>query len=139
MALFLQTQGNSAKFRGNFEYSLKIRENSGKCFSGHQFSDFLSDCWTKSWWILLYPRQDVKLPTVKWFRVATQYWKSKETWKSVEVRYGWWSTHFLLVKNSREKSIHLLLHSGKMTGLFECFELFCLNAEDTINTIIRYN
>ena len=46
---------------------------------------------------------------------------------------------FFISKELTGKKYPFAASPGKMTGLFECFELFCLNAEDTINTIIRYN
>ena len=118
MALNVQTWGNSGKLRENFEYLFfKSRKTQGNFFCVPIF-------WFSNWLL-----NKLSVKTVIFHSVIQLRTKSGEDTpqgkrvkighpKSVEDLYGWWSTHFLLVKNL-EKRIFLLLHSRKMIWLFE--------------------
>ena len=108
MALFLQTQENSGEI-------LKSGKAQGNFFWSPIFW-FFNWLLNKLSVILLCPRQDVKLPTGKRFRVVILYWKLKIGRKYAEVFYELWSADFLLVKNSGKNISICCSTQGKWHG-----------------------
>ena len=90
---------------------LKIRENSDNNFRATNFLIF--DFETSSQWILLCPKQDFKLPTVKRVRVDNQYWKYWKstgkifyTGKLLDFCLSYWHTE--LWKNHHQNKLKIL-------------------------------
>ena len=116
MALFLQAKGNSGEISNIF---LKSGKTQGNFFWPPIFLNVF---------LLMRSGED------------TQKWASLDrargsNWSKICGGPLWMMVNTFLGEELKEKSIYLLLNSGKMKWLFEwkmetqgkCFELFCLN------------